>query len=103
MSTKPRPSFGFLDGISDPVVTGFDTNIQPGPSPIQPGVIVTGKTGDPGLSIRKPWSTEGSFVVFRWLFQLVPEFDEFLKKNPLTKDGNGKVLTAQEGSDLLGA
>ena len=92
-----------MDGISNPVITGFDTNIQPGPSPVQPGVIVTGKAGDPGLSIRKDWSTEGSFAVFRHLFQHVPEFDDFLKKNPLTKDGNGKVLTPAEGSELLGA
>ena len=92
-----------MDGVSNPAVTGFDTVIQPGPSPVQPGVIVTGKTGDPGLNIRKDWSTEGSFVVFRWLFQQVPEFDVFLTQNPVPKDGNGKVLTPQEGSDLLGA
>jgi deferrochelatase/peroxidase EfeB len=70
---------------------------------VQPGVIVTGKTGDPGLSIRKDWSTEGSFVVFRFLKQLVPEFNEFLKKNPLPEDGNKKPLTPEEGSALLGA
>jgi deferrochelatase/peroxidase EfeB len=70
---------------------------------VQPGVIVTGKTGDPGLSIRKDWSTEGSFAVFRWLFQQVPEFDDFLTKNSVPKDGNGKVLTPKEGSDLVGA
>ena len=73
---------------------------------MDPGVIVTGKTGDPGIAIRKDWSTEGSFSVFRWLFQEVPEFNVFLKNNPLTvvvEDGNNKVLTPAEGSDLLGA
>jgi deferrochelatase/peroxidase EfeB len=70
---------------------------------VQPGVIVTGKTGDPGIDIRKDWSNEGSFVVFRWLFQQVPEFDVFLTNNPVPEDGNGKVLTPEEGSDLLGA
>ena len=70
---------------------------------MQPGVIVTGKTGDPNLNIRKDWSTEGSFAVFRWLFQEVPEFNVFLKQNPLPKDGTGKVLTPEQGSDLLGA
>ena len=70
---------------------------------MQPGVIVTGKTGDPGLGIRKDWSTEGSFAVFRYLFQEVPEFNVFLKKNPLPADGNGKPLTPAQGSDLLGA
>ena len=70
---------------------------------MQPGVIITGKTGDPGLSIRKDWSTEGSFAVFRYLFQEVPEFNVFLKSKPVPKDGNGKSLTPAEGSDLLGA
>ena len=96
-------SFGFQDGISNPFVTGFDTDILPGPSPVQPGVIVTGKTGDPGLSIRKDWSTEGSFAVFRYLFQDVPGFNTFLKNNPVPEDGNGKVLSPAEGSALLGS
>ena len=82
---------------------GFDTDMSPGPSPVQPGVIVTGHDGDPGLNIRKDWSTDGSFVAIRWLFQQVPEFNDFLTKNPLAKDGNGNVLTPEEGSDLLGA
>ena len=70
---------------------------------MQPGVIVTGKNGDPGITIRKDWSTEGSFVVFRWLFQQVPEFDDFLKNNPVHKDGNENVLSPEEGSELVGA
>jgi Dyp-type peroxidase family len=95
--------FGFLDGISNPAVIGFDKNIQPGPSPVQAGVIVTGKDGDPGKDIRKDWSKDGSFAVFRYLFQKVPEFNEFLRKNPLPADGDGKPLTPAQGSDLLGA
>ncbi|KAF8804040.1 Dyp-type peroxidase, partial [Phlegmacium glaucopus] len=95
--------FGFLDGISNPVINGFDTVIQPGPNPVDPGVVVTGHTGDPALATRAPWAVDGSFLVFRWLFQQVPEFDKFLKAHPLAKDGNGKVLTPAEGSDLLGA
>jgi len=93
--------FGFLDGISNPVVIGFDTVINPGPKPVNPGVVVTGHTGD--ITTRADWATDGSFLSFRYLFQQVPEFDEFLKKNPIAKDGNGKVLTPAEGSDLLGA
>ena len=92
-----------MDGISNPLVIGFDTVINPGPNPVQAGVILTGQPGDPGLSIRKDWSTNGSFVAFRYLFQQVPEFDDFLTKNPVPKDGNGKVLTPEEGSELLGA
>ena len=92
-----------MDGISNPVVTGFDTVINPGPKLVEPGVLVTGHTGDPGLSIRAPWAVDGSFIAFRWLSQLVPEFNDFLNKNPIPKDGNGKVLTPEEGSELLGA
>jgi deferrochelatase/peroxidase EfeB len=103
ISTEHKSSFGFQDGISNPIITGFDKVIQPGPSPVQPGVIVTGKTGDPGLSIREDWSTEGSFAAFRYLFQDVPGFNDFLKNNPLPEDGNGKPLTPEEGSNFLGA
>jgi len=95
--------FGFLDGISNPLVTGFDTVINPGPSPVQPGVMITGQAGDPGLSIRKPWSVDGSFLSFRFLAQLVPEFNDFLKANALKKNGAGTVLTPEEGSALIGA
>jgi Dyp-type peroxidase family len=103
ISTERGPSFGFLDGISNPVVKGFDKVINPGPSPVEPGVLVTGQRGDPGLAIREAWSVDGSFLSFRWLFQAVPEFDQYLTKNALKKDGNGKVLSAAEGSALLGA
>ena len=92
-----------MDGISNPVVNGFDTVINPGPKTVDPGVVVTGHTGDPQLATRAPWAVDGSFLAFRWLFQQVPEFNDFLKKNPLSKDGNGKVLTPEEGSELLGA
>jgi len=95
--------FGFLDGISNPFVIGFDKVINPGPAPVQPGVMITGQTGDPNLAIREKWSTDGSFLTFRYLFQEVPEFDSFLKTNALSKDGNEKELTPEEGSALLGA
>ncbi|CAA7266771.1 unnamed protein product [Cyclocybe aegerita] len=93
--------FGFLDGISNPQVLGFDKVFNPGPKPVDPGVVLTGETGDPAA--RADWAVDGSFLAFRYLFQEVPEFDQFLKKNPLAKDGDGKDLTPQEGSDLLGA
>ena len=94
-----RISFGFLDGISNPVVTGFDdTVIHPGPKPVAPGIIVMGDTGP-----REEWAKDGSFLAFRYLFQEVPEFNAFLAKNPIPKDGNGNVLTPSEGSELLGA
>jgi len=90
-----------LDGVSEPLIKGFDTDIPPGPKPVDPGVIVTGHTGD--ITPRADWAKEGSFLVFRYLFQQVPEFNDFLKKHPIPKDGNEKVLTPEEGSALLGA
>jgi len=50
---------------------------------------------------RAEWAKDGSFLAFRYLFQQVPEFNNFLKKNPIAKDGNGKALTANQGSELL--
>jgi deferrochelatase/peroxidase EfeB len=92
-----------LDGISNPVVNTFDTVINPGPAPVDPGVLITGHIGDPSQGQRVPWTTDGSFLAFRYLFQLVPEFNQFLTKNPLKKDGNNNPLTPEQGSELLGA
>ncbi len=82
------------------MVTGFDTVINPGPKAVAPGIIVTGHQGD---IPREEWAKDGSFLAFRYLFQEVPEFNAFLAKNPIAKDGNGNVLTPAEGSELLGA
>lgn len=92
-----------MDGISNPAVIGFNAVINPGPKPVNPGVIVTGHPGDPFETGRADWAKDGSFLAFRYLFQEVPEFDTFLKKHPIPKDGNGKVLKPEDGSELLGA
>ena len=82
-------------------MTGFDTVINPGPKLVNPGVIVTGHNGD--TTTRADWAKDGSFLAFRYLFQEVPEFNVFLGKNPIPKDGNGNVLKPADGSELLGA
>ena len=46
---------------------------------------------------RPAWALDGSFLVFRYLSQLVPEFDTFLKKNPIPG------VPPEFGSELLGA
>ncbi|KAF9039277.1 peroxidase TAP [Panaeolus papilionaceus] len=92
--------FGFLDGISNPQIQGFDT-INPGPVPVDAGVILTGQPTD--TVQRAEWARDGSFLAFRWLDQLVPEFDKYLVDNALTEDGNGRTLTPAEGAELLGA
>ncbi|KAJ6536078.1 dye-decolorizing peroxidase precursor [Mycena capillaripes] len=88
--------FGFMDGISQPAVTGFTNPILPGQTP---GTFLLGETGDPGLSLRPAWAKDGSFLVFRQLQQLVPEFSQFLTDHPLEVPG----LTPAQGSELLGA
>ncbi|KAJ7799733.1 fungal peroxidase [Mycena olivaceomarginata] len=91
--------FGFQDGISNPAVTGFTSAPLPGQFVVPTGVILVGETGDTSASARPAWAKDGSFLVFRQLKQLVPEFNKFLADHPIVEDG----LTAQQGSDLLGA
>ncbi|KAJ7033172.1 fungal peroxidase [Mycena alexandri] len=89
--------FGFLDGISNPAVTGFTANPMAGQAVVAPGTILLSETGD--ATTRPSWAKDGTFLAFRQLKQLVPEFNAFLTANPIV-DGN---LTAEQGSDLLGA
>ncbi|KAJ7512499.1 fungal peroxidase [Mycena galericulata] len=90
--------FGFLDGISNPAVVGFQPPL-PGQAVVSTGEILVGETGDPVLSSRPAWAKDGSFLVFRQLKQLVPEFNKFLTDNPI----HVPALTPKQGSDLLGA
>ena len=60
-------------------MNGVDTTINKGQDTISQGVILLGRNGDPVKS-RPPWAKDGSFLVFRYLSQLVPEFDAFKKE-----------------------
>ena len=86
-----------MDGISQPAITGFTSNPMPGQVVIDPGHILLAETGD--TTARPAWAKDGSFLAFRQLKQLVPEFDKFLTDNPINEPG----LTRQQGSDLMGA
>ncbi|KAJ7867542.1 hypothetical protein B0H14DRAFT_2283038, partial [Mycena olivaceomarginata] len=70
----------------------------PGQAAVAPGAIFVGESGDK-ITDRPSWAKGGSFLVFRQLMQLVPEFNKFLTDNAVQSDG----LSAQQGSDLLGA
>ncbi|KAJ6572004.1 dye-decolorizing peroxidase precursor [Mycena capillaripes] len=88
--------FGYLDGISNPAVEGFQAPL-PGQAVVPTGEILVGETGD---AVSRPaWAKDGSFLVFRQLKQLVPEFNKFLTDNPI----HIPALTPKQGSDLLGA
>ena len=96
--------FGFSDGISQPAIEGVDTKPNPGQETIRQGIVLLGRDGDAPTINNKPvtrpsWAVDGSFLAFRYLFQLVPEFDRFLKEHPITATG----LSHAEGSELLGA
>jgi deferrochelatase/peroxidase EfeB len=115
---KGHEHFGFKDCLSQPRVAGFNTpnagevptrklfslrfqNIVVYTVHIEPGVIIVGQTGDqPGAGVTRPdWAKDGSFLAFRQLKQLVPEFNKFLADNPIADPD----LTPAQGSDLLGA
>ncbi|KAI0788098.1 Dyp-type peroxidase [Fomes fomentarius] len=108
-TAKGQEHFGFLDGISQPAVQGFDTKPNPGQETVPQGVILCGREGDVAVDpsngrplnvIRRPdWTLDGSFLVLRYLSQLVPEFNTFLKNNPIVAPG----LTHKQGSELRGA
>ncbi|KAF9265671.1 fungal peroxidase [Marasmius fiardii PR-910] len=94
--------FGYLDGISQPAINGFTANPHPGQIMLDPGAILLGEKNDPILSqgkTRPTWAKDGSFLAFRQLRQLVPEFDDFVSQNALKVPG----LTVQENTDLFGA
>ena len=86
-------SFGYLDGISQPAVQGVDITINKGQDLVKPGVILLGRDGD-SVSNRPSWAQDGSFLAFRYLSQLVPEFDAF-------KGATAQALGLDE--ELLGA
>ena len=90
--------------MSQPAVQGVDTSPNPGQETIPQGVVLLGRDGDTvapasgsPLVSRPPWALDGSFLCFRYLPQLVPEFDDFLKQNPIPGP------PPNEGSELLGA
>ncbi|RYP39148.1 hypothetical protein DL767_002328 [Monosporascus sp. MG133] len=88
--------FGFEDGLSNPVVKGLGTDLS-GQGPVNQGVIFCGRDGD-SVSGRPSWALDGSFLAFRLLKQLVPEFDQFLAQNSLQVSD-----PTVNGAELLGA
>ncbi|KZV89881.1 Dyp-type peroxidase [Exidia glandulosa HHB12029] len=88
--------FGWLDGIAQPSIPAFQAPF-PGQQVVDPGVILVGETGDPVT--RPAWAKDGSFLAFRQLQQLVPEFHGFLNASAPAVPG----LTQPQSADLLGA
>ncbi|KAH7884493.1 hypothetical protein F5I97DRAFT_1811771 [Phlebopus sp. FC_14] len=105
---KGHEHFGYMDGISQPAIRGLIVP-KPGQIQVDPGVIVTGYKGDPHLNKRPEWAKDGTFMVFRKLQQLVPEFHEYLNVNGrrwkefVPKVDTTKPLTDEQGAQLWGA
>ncbi|KAI5475358.1 hypothetical protein MNV49_001589 [Pseudohyphozyma bogoriensis] len=108
--------FGYLDGISHPTLIGFnDKTGAPGETAIDPSVVLTGLTaptlstgtgtgtGSSGTSTSTPpapsWLKNGSFLVFRELQQLVPEFNSFVATSAVEFQKDLPGITA----DAVGA
>ncbi|KAJ7085419.1 dye-decolorizing peroxidase precursor [Mycena belliarum] len=98
-SESGHEHFGFMDGIAQPAVNGFTNPVLPGQTSVNAGVFLLGEQDDPNQGSRPSWAVDGSFLVFRQLQQLVPEFNQFLTDHPLDTD----TLTPEQGSELLGA
>ncbi|KAJ5198277.1 uncharacterized protein N7498_007394 [Penicillium cinerascens] len=77
---KGKEHFGFKDGISQPIIEGWDEKQPEGREPraTKPGMILCGHEG---AGTQPTWAKDGSFLVFRDLQQLVPEFDTFMEEN----------------------
>ena len=95
---KGHEHFGYMDGISSPAVNGIVSPL-PGQQVVNPGVLLLGQPGDSLSASRPAWAKNGSILVYRHLDQLVPEFDEFKRKNALFP----LQLGIEKGAELLGA
>ena len=66
------------------------------PAVVDLGKFLLGREGDVDRDgkkiVRPPWAVDGSFLVFRYLSQKVPEFNNFLKKK---MPQNPELLGAQ--------
>lgn len=87
-------SFGFKDGVSQPAIDGFNENPLPGQPTCGPEIILLGY--DKGIQVPD-WVKDGSFMTFRQLKQLVPEFDQFLDDN-----GHDATIPKANGPEWLG-
>lgn len=97
--TSSLQVFGYLDGIGQPAIAGFNVDPVPGQLVVNPGVILVGEQGDTAIASRPSWAKDGSFLVFRQLKQLVPEWNNFLTAKAPSVAG----MTQTQSAELLGA
>ena len=110
---KQKTSFGFLDGVSEPwvgEVDGLDQDSDLNQDKHREVVNISEI-----VCQKNDWTNNGSYMVFRYLVQKVPEFKTFCKKQaealgiPPMKFPANDVRTGQKesvtvpGSDVLAA
>ncbi|KAI4597060.1 hypothetical protein KJ359_004973 [Pestalotiopsis sp. 9143b] len=99
--------FGFNDGLTQPFIKDVTPHPKTDGSPnIPAGVMLLGQEGDNDANatpiVRPGWAKDGSFLAFRYLQQLVPEFDDDLVK--MSSDlGIQPTDPNTTAADLLGA
>ena len=89
---KGHEHFGWLDGVSQPGINGLVTPF-PGQRLLDPGIFTFGY--GPTVNPPLPWMKNGSFMVFRRLKQLVPEFDSYLTSQAQTLGTDSVLLGAR--------
>jgi Dyp-type peroxidase family len=102
--------FGWLDGVSQPGVKGL-TDAFPGQRLLDAGLFVFGYPQPPAPTrpAQPPppdWVKNGSFMVFRRLNQLVPEFTNYIldqAEHIQVTDAGGNLVSTQMDPVLLGA
>ncbi|CCO35039.1 Dye-decolorizing peroxidase msp1 OS=Marasmius scorodonius GN=msp1 PE=1 SV=1 [Rhizoctonia solani AG-1 IB] len=100
-SLKDHEHFGWKDGISNPWLQGVfcDCRKIPGQPVIQPGIILVGHPNkhDQSNELDKAnLARNGSYMAFRKIDQLVPEFHQWLQEHPAPLDR----LSFPEMSDI---
>ncbi|KAJ5931165.1 hypothetical protein N7466_006658 [Penicillium verhagenii] len=97
--------FGYLDGISQPLLAGFDDDLLKAEGArkyaTRPGIIIFGHDGEgdnePGMQ-HPTWAKNGSYQVVRKLKQLVPEWNTYVEEEG-AKHG---FTPGQFGARLMG-
>ena len=105
--------FGFLDGVSQPGIRGLTPVSRPAAHPDQglpgqdlvwPGEFVLGyptqnpkdpRNPGPIPSLPAPWARDGSYMVFRRLEQMVPEFRRFVADQAARLGISGELLASR--------
>ncbi len=107
LPTETEP-FGFKDGISHPAIEGSGIpGTNPLEVPLKPGEFVLGYTdeygGIPAVPQPDVLGRNGSYVVFRKLYQRVAAFRQYLKANATDADDEEFLAAKMMGRWRSGA